>query len=345
MDGSIMNLILRRAAWAGSGALLAAAVASSGPALSQEIQLKASLFPPPSNPLVKAMEKWAEQLKEKSNGRLTIKVFPASQMGPPPRQFDLVRTGVADIAVVLQGATPGRFPLTELTHLPGVIKGTYGTSLGLSEIAPAVLASEYPGVKIINVLALRTVIIARGEIVNANSLKGKRIRAAGAVQSDVLEALSAVPTLVQPGDLNDALSKGMIEGVSTAYSGIDSYKLDDVAKFIAEGDMGGVTFATLMNEGAYNSLPPDLRRLIDESSGLPSARLFARMLADDEARFRENLLKHGIKITRLADEGVLIQAGDKILDRAIKKAEAKGVAALPALEQMKAAIAKYPDRE
>ena len=131
------------------------------------------------------------------------------------------------------------------------------------------------------------------------------MRAAGSVQSDVLGALGAVPTLVQPGDMNDALDKGMIEAVSTAYSGIESYKLDDVGKFIAEGEMGSVTFATVMNEKAYNALPADLRRLIDESSGVASAKLFAAVLDADEVSIREGLIKRGIKISTLADDGSL----------------------------------------
>jgi len=336
--------VLTRAASAACIALVAIGLASIRPAAAQEIQLKASLFVPPGNPLVRAMEKWAEEMKEKSNGRLIIKIFPAGQMGPPPRQFDLARTGVADIAVILHGSTPGRFPLTELTHVPGFVKGPYGSSLGVSEIAQEVLAPEYPGVKILNVIFLDTVIISRSEIANANSLKGKRVRAAGSVQSDVLEALGAVPTVVQPGDLNDALNKGMIEGVSTAYSAIESYKLDDVAKFVSEGDMGSVTFATVMNQAAYDALPPDLRRLIDESSGLASAKLFARIVTDDEIRLRENLLKRGVKISRLADDGALTQASQKILDLAIKKAEAKGLDARNVLKRMKAAVAKYADQ-
>ncbi|MFL6799290.1 MAG: TRAP transporter substrate-binding protein [Xanthobacteraceae bacterium] len=322
-------------------ASLICAMTGLQPALAQEVQLKASLFPPPSNPLVKAMNKWADDLRDKSNGRLIIKVFPASQMGPPPRQFDLARTGVADISVHLHGSTPGRFPLTEMTHVPGITKGVYGASLALSEIAPQAFAADYPGVRVLNVLTLPTVIISRSEIASAADLKGKRVRAAGSVQSDVLDALGAVPTLVQPGDMNDALSKGMIEGVSTAYSGIDSYKLDEIGKFVAEGDMGSVTFATVMNLAAYNALPPDLKKLIDEDNGMANARVFARMLADDELRLHDNLVTKGIKFTKLADDGALKQAGNKILEQAIKKASAQGADARKILEQIKAAVAKH----
>ncbi len=270
---------LLRAATAGLLAVAAVALSPVSLAAAQQIQLKGYLFPPTGNPLVRALEQWSEELKQKSNGRLDVRIFPASQMGPPPRQFDLARTGVADIAVVLQGSTPGRFPLTELVHVPGVVTNDYAASLGISEAAQDILAPDYPGVKILNVMAVSTVIISRGEITSASGLKGKRVRAAGSVQSDVLEALGAVLTVVQPGDFNDALNKGMIEGVSTAYSGIDSYKLYDVGKFVAEGNMGTVTFATVMNRSAYDTLPPDLKKLIDETgSGLAGESCSAALL-------------------------------------------------------------------
>jgi TRAP-type C4-dicarboxylate transport system substrate-binding protein len=136
----------------------------------------------------------------------------------------------------------------------------------------------------------------------------------------------------------------MIDGVSTAYSGIDSYKLQDVAKFIAEGDMGAVTFATVMNQASYNALPADLRRLIDDSSGLASGKLYGKLLGGDEVVLREKMLKEGVKITKLTDVGPLQQAAATIRDRAIKKAATKGQDANKALSRMKTAIEKYQDQ-
>ena len=262
-------------------------------------------------------------------------------MGPAPRQFDLARTGVADIALILHGLTPGRFPLTELSHVPGVLPSSYVGSLAMSEIAPEFLAAEYPGVKIINIVTLRTEIISRTEIRSAKDLAGKRIRAAGSVQSDVLKTLGAVPTLVQPGDMNDALSKGMVDGISTAYSGIDSYKLDDAGKFVAEGDMGSVTFAVVMNTGAYDALAPDLRKLIDETSGVASARNFGKVDDEDETALRGVLIKRGVSINQLIDDGSLNSASKAILDQALKNAAAKGMDSQKFLDRLKVALAKY----
>jgi TRAP-type transport system periplasmic protein len=320
-------------------------VPSSAPAQQQIYELKASIFTPPSNPLNRAMEKWAEALKERSNGRLIIKIFAASQMGPPPRQFDLARTGVADFSIVLHGLTPGRFPLTELSHLPGVLTTGYVSSLALSEVGSEALLADHPGVKILNVLPIIPMpIISKDEIRTANDLRGKRIRAAGSVQSDVLQALGAVPTLVQPGDMNDALSKGMIEGASVGYSGIASYRLEDAAKFLIEGDLGGVTFATIMNKGAYDRLPPDLQKLIDEDSGAAGAKRF-KILYEDEVNYRDDFVKRGLKLSKLTDDGPLQTASERIRAQAIKNAESKGLAAQEFLTRLKETLVKFQNEK
>ena len=335
-----MNL-LKKLAVVSCASIAAIGLISIKPASGQVVELKASLFTIAGNPFNKAMDIWAEDLKKKSGGRLVLKIFPASQMGPAPRQFDLARTGVADIALILHGLTPGRFPLTELSHVPGVLPSSYVGSLAMSEIAPEFLAAEYPGVKIINIVTLRTEIISRTEIRSAKDLAGKRIRAAGSVQSDVLKTLGAVPTLVQPGDMNDALSKGMVDGISTAYSGIDSYKLDDAGKFVAEGDMGSVTFAVVINTGAYDALAPDLRKLIDETSGVASARNFGKVDDENETALRGVLIKRGVSINQLIDDGSLNSASKAILDQALKNAAAKGMDSQKFLDRLKVALAKY----
>ncbi|HTO60908.1 MAG TPA: TRAP transporter substrate-binding protein DctP [Bradyrhizobium sp.] len=309
----------------------------------QIYELKASVYTPPSNPLARAMEQWASIIKDKSKGRLIIKVFPGGQMGPPPRQFDLVRSGVADLAIVLHGLTPGRFPLTELAHVPGVLPSNgYVSSLALSDVWANLSKSDHPGVKVLNVLAIIPMpIISRTELTKWADLRGKRVRAAGSVQSDVLQAMGAVPILVQPGDLNDALDKGMIEAASIGYSGIASYHLTDAGKFVSEGELGGVTFATVMNESAFKKLPGDLQKLLDESSRGEGARLFARILAEDESAYRAKLNAQGIRVSTLSSDASLQDATIKIKADAIKRAKAAGFDAEGVLAKLRAALEKY----
>src|ERR1700733_9351789 len=83
--------------------------------------LKLSTFFQPNYVLVsQVLNNWVHELDEKSGGKLKVEIYPAAQMGPPPRHFDLARTGVADIAIASPGNNPGRFPLSEIIELPFV---------------------------------------------------------------------------------------------------------------------------------------------------------------------------------------------------------------------------------
>src|SRR4051794_13216784 len=94
--------------------LVAGAIATAPSAQAQTRELKVSLYLPASNVMNQEVEAFGRELKEKSQGRLTLNLFHGGQMGPLQRQYDLVRTGVADMSYVLHGATPGRFPMMEL---------------------------------------------------------------------------------------------------------------------------------------------------------------------------------------------------------------------------------------
>ena len=95
--------------------------------------------------------KWSEQLEKGSGGRITVKRFPAAQMGPTPGHYDFARTGQADASWFLHGGTPGRFPLTEIVNLPFMVgSAEIGTKvLNDTELRARYLDGEHKGVKLL----------------------------------------------------------------------------------------------------------------------------------------------------------------------------------------------------
>ena len=78
-----------------ASALIAmAALAAAGTAAAQTIELKVSHYLPPNHSIHGELNRWADEIASKSNGRLKISIFPSGQMGPIKRQFDLVRLDV-----------------------------------------------------------------------------------------------------------------------------------------------------------------------------------------------------------------------------------------------------------
>ena len=90
----------------------ASALAAPSIVLGQTVyNLKLGHFISPQHIMSVYLQKWVDELKEKSNGRLNITIFPANTMGPVQNYADYARTG--GYMWFLHGATPGRFPLTE----------------------------------------------------------------------------------------------------------------------------------------------------------------------------------------------------------------------------------------
>src|ERR1700676_936363 len=134
---------------AGAALASAALAIGSSSAQAQSFQFKYTDYNPPNNFITDEINRWSKDIVDRSSGRVKIDVFPSSQMGPVPRQYDLVRTGVADFGFILLGSTPGRFPLSELSQLPGLFPSAYSASVALQETYPQYLAKEFEGVKML----------------------------------------------------------------------------------------------------------------------------------------------------------------------------------------------------
>ena len=86
-----------------------------------KIEMKLAYYVGDQHAMSQWLVKWSEVLEKRSNGRIVVKRFPGSQMGPAPQHYDFARTGQADVSWFLHGGTPGRFPLTELINLPYLV--------------------------------------------------------------------------------------------------------------------------------------------------------------------------------------------------------------------------------
>ena len=99
----------------------ASLIAAPSVVRAQAIELKLAYFVGDQHAMSQWLIKWSNILEKESGGRITVKRFPGSQMGPVQQHYDFVRTGQADVAWFLHGATPGRFPLTEIVQVPYLV--------------------------------------------------------------------------------------------------------------------------------------------------------------------------------------------------------------------------------
>ena len=318
---------------------LGRALTGAGPAFAQKThELKVSHYLPPNHTIHKELVRWSEELAKKSNGQLKLTLFPAGQMGPIIRQYDLTRTGVADVSFFLHGALPGRFPLTEMASIPFIfnadspkppgkaLSGAQASAV-MTAMAPR-FAAEHPGTRILYLIAAPTVSLFFREatIRKPADMKGLRLRHNGPLPAKMIEAWGATAAAVAPAEISDALAKGTIDGMTFNYEGAQSFQFAPSVKTVTELNAYAASFGLVMNAKKYDSLPEALRRLIDETTGVEAARRVGGLYDVAEAIGRKYFQDNKVTLNVPTDEEkqVFAAAVEPLIGSTIKALEAKG---------------------
>ena len=236
----------------------------------QPIELKLAYFVGDQHAMSQWLIRWANNLEKDSGGRIMVKRFPGSQMGPVQQHYDFVRTGQADVAWFLHGATPGRFPLTELVQVPYLVgSAEIGTKvLNDSELRSKYLDAEHKGVKVLLLLTHQPVNVhtTKKPIRTVEDMKGLRIRFASPTIRDFIAALGGTPVGVLPTEQVEQLQKGTIDGVFIDYGGAGiAFKMGGVLKYSTEMYSYVSSFGVAMNPDFWNRLSPDLQGIVTKS--------------------------------------------------------------------------------
>ena len=284
------------------------------------MELKVSLFVPPHNPGTVLLSRLADAVRERSAGRLSLRIFHSEALGPTAAQYELARSGAADIAYMIHSATPGRFPLTELAHLPPVSSAAAGTA-ALQALLPDYLQQEHAGVKVLFLAANTPMAIhsTRG----ITDLKGLRIGHTGRVVAATIKALGAVPVTVMPLTIRDALASGAIDATSMTYEAALVIRLAEAVRCSFELNANTITFGLVMNAARYHALAPELRRVVDEVLGAGAGRELATMLDAAAAEGRRYMREAGVPAVAPRDE--LASILESVSNSFLAEPEAKAV--------------------
>ena len=243
----------------------------------QEVTLKIHHFLPPKGTIqAQVFEPWCEKIGKESGGKLKCQIYPAMQLGgTPPQLFDQAKDGVADIVWTLPTYQAGRFLKSEVFEVPFMAKNAETGSPALWEYVQKNAMDEFKGVK---VLALHLhdgslLHFSNKRVTNMDELKGLKVRAPTRIGTKFLTSLGAVPVQMPVPQVTESLAKAVIDGAMVPWEVAPALKLQEVTKYhldTAAGvpKMSNSIFVIAMNPAKYDSLPPDLKKVIDANTGL-----------------------------------------------------------------------------
>jgi TRAP-type C4-dicarboxylate transport system substrate-binding protein len=280
---------------------VAAAAASTLPApavLAQApIELKLASFVPPTHSIWdKVLMPWVKRVEEMSKGQLKIAGYPSMQLGgKAPELYRQMVQGIADIVFTLPGYTSADFPMMSLTELPGTATSAKeGTERIWKRLEEGYFAKELADAKVLMLWnADNAGILTRNRLVRKiEDVKGLRLRSPSAAQALQIEHLGGVAVSLPVPQVYPGIERGTVDGAMIPVTTLLDFKLAEVVKYITtEAPLGRSAFIVSMQKKRYDSLPAELRKIIDTTTGLELALQGAKTYDDRAAEAMASVQK------------------------------------------------------
>ncbi|WP_372886245.1 TRAP transporter substrate-binding protein [Shimia sp.] len=297
----------------------------------------------------KIIDVWADEVEEASGGRIEIKRFASMQLGgKPPELLDQVIDGVIDITWNVNGYTPGRFPSTEVFELPFLVTDARAASSAYWTMMQEHMAdTEFKAMKVLGVWVHGPgVIHANKEVTSPEDFNGMKIRGASRQVNALLKELGATPVGMPVPAVPEALSKGVIDGTTIPWEVTKALKVPELVEHHTEFTgpmMYTITFVLAMNWDKYNSLPDDLKAVIDENSGMKFSVFAGGTQQDYDAPSRQLAVDRGNQIITLdaAQSAKWAEASAPVTAAWVAEMNEKGIDGQALIDQAKTLMAAY----
>ncbi len=279
-------------------------------AAAQELtELTASDVHIPGYPTVEALRWIDQQLREKTAGRLGLRLYHSGQLGREGDSIDLARYGALAITRVNMAALNNPFPLTRVLSLPFVFRSTehlrtvLDSSVG-SEILEAFGRRDLVGLAFYDSGA-RCFYNTRRPIVVPADLHGLKIRVPPSdIFMAMVRAMGANPTPLPYGEVFSALQTRLIDGAENNFPSFHTTRQFEVARHWSQSQHSYSPEALLLSRRVYESLAPADRELLVETARA-SVAVMRQLWDDTEAKARAFVLANGVTENELDRDAFL----------------------------------------
>lgn len=302
------------------------------PVGAKTIELKfAQPFSPKHTMQTEVFEPWAKKIEEMSNGEVKVTFFPGGALGKTPDHYDLAEKGIADIIYTLHDYTPGRFPLTTAFELPFMVPTATQTSVAMWKVYEQFpeFQKEYSRVKTLALFChpgghFNTV---KKPIHSIDDIKGMKFRTASPHVTKALKIFGAVPVNMPVTETYTALERGVVDGTVLPWEGNFIFKLAEILKYGTETDFYTMTMMVVMNQKKWDSLPDNIKKIIDETTGMAMSKEAGRVYDVTNEPMKNLCLKKGMEAIKLdpAEKKKLEELTIPLRNEWIEEMNAKGL--------------------
>ncbi|MGE4330279.1 DctP family TRAP transporter solute-binding subunit [Diaphorobacter sp.] len=315
-----------------SAVAAAAALAFAAPAALAQTDYKSeyrmSLVLGPAFPWGKGGELWANKVRERTQGRINIKLYPGVSLiqGDQTREFSALRQGVIDMAV---GSTINWSPQVKQLNLFSLpfLMPDYAATDALTQ--GAVGKSLFQTLEKAGVMPLawgengyREISNSKKAIKTPEDLKGMKIRVVGSpLFLDTFTALGANPTQMSWSDAQPAMASGAVDGQENPLSVFVAAKLHTVAqKHLTLWGYMNDPLIFVVNKDIWNSWTPADREIVKQAAidaGKEQIALARKGVVEADKPLLKDLAANGVTVTQLtaAERAAFVKATRPVVEK------------------------------
>lgn len=298
-----------------------------------EVRLRYANFPPASTFPCVQMDHWIAEVHRLTGGRIHVDSFPAGALLDARAMLRGIIRGQAEIGCFSTAYYADAFPLTSVFELPLGFRSSENASevlmKAILEFKPADLAK----VKILTAFTCPpSQVMSRKPVTKLADIKGINLRAAGILAEEV-SLLGGKPVSMPQSEAPDAIRRGAVDGIFSSLDVAKDLNYAETCRYGLLTDMSVYPFVVVMNRQAWDKLPDDLKKVLDDLA-MPQA-LWTGRYVDAHA---QEALEWGRKTYDIdyrplsdAERAEALKAVSPLVDAWEKKATAAG---LPAAEML-----------
>ena len=289
--------------------------------------LKAGHSATNKEPYQLGLEAFGKKLKETTNGKFEVKVFPSCQLGSEKEMTEGLFLGNVDVATSATTVVTNFIPEFIVYDLPFLFNSDehfYKASDG----APGKFFVDACAKKGIRLLAIYDAgvrhIASKKPINSMKDLKGMKIRTMQSqIHIDAFNGFGAKATPIAFSEQFSALEQGVIDGVEASNTSCYNQQFYRPAPNWALVSWYRCVTAMMMSEKKFQSYPKDVQKAILEAAAY-SAKVEREAYAKSESASLAAMKKAGVNITK-PDVAPFKEVAQKVADKYIKKPELKEV--------------------
>lgn len=253
-----------------------------------------------STALMFSAKPFADEVERLTEGRVKFTTYPRGALASPTQNYELVRTGAADIAWVLPGYTPGRFPMSQIGALPFAWANAVQGSLAVAPLLErGLFAKETADTKLLSMhcLGIYYLFTSKKKVTSLADMKGLKIRTSGDYQIKAVSRLGMTPVAMDLGETVSAVQTGVVDGIIMSYGIVGSFGFAPFLKYAYELPFFAATGMWVVNKDVWNRISPRDQRII-EIAAMQAALRYSYsedLIADIR---REQFRGRGMEITK-----------------------------------------------